>query len=922
MKKILFLLICFLVWSKNAFSQTTLSPGDISLLWFSSITGQTAPDEFGFITFVDLSPGTLIYFTDNGVSSAGVLDGGEQLMVYTVNSVISAGTVISFNGSLGVSGNGTFSGSAMTGLSSAGDQVVVFQDSDGPGGSAPQNNPSYIHILNSASRDKGNNCDFTDSNETNAPPSLTPVTFGDGQGTFLALGTGIGCDDENDQLYYNGGTSFPDAVSARASILDPDNWVGTGTVVTIPPPAYFNAKNSLISAGDLIANCVDAAPPTITCPNMQTRTVNVSCNYFVENFTSLATGVTDDCGPVTITQSPAAGSNLLDPGNTSVTLTATDASNNSTTCTFTLTLNDVTPPSLFCNNSTQFETLNANCEASLSNYTSFFSGGDNCDVNLTITQSPAPGTAISSNTSVTLTATDASGNSTTCTFTVELEDFIAPSITCPGTQTQTASADCTALILDYTGLATVSDNCDATPTVEQNFSPGTAITDGTTVTLTVFDASNNTNTCTFTVELEDNLAPIINCPPTQQLNLDAACQVALIDYTGFPFVFDACDGNPTVTQSPIAGTTVSSNTNVTLVATDVSGNSASCILTVDLKDFTGPSISCPGTQSINANASCQALLTDYSGLITASDNCDANLTITQIPNSGTTIVSNTTVTMEAIDDAGNSNSCSFTVEVNDRTAPSISCPGTQSVTANASCQATLSSYTGLAVVNDNCDANPIIIQRPGIGTTITDNTGVLLIVTDASGNSTSCTFTVEVNENTLPDITCPSNQMVAIDGACQGILSDYTSLATASDLCDANPVITQFPASGTSFSESAEVDLIVTDASGNSNSCTFTVQGVDNAPPTLTCPDTQTEFADASCQINLLDYTSIATVTDNCDGGPEVTQSPDEGTPFSSSTTVTLTATDFTGNSTSCTFTVQPGDNTPPSITCPRQLFP
>ena len=70
MKKTLLLSILFISSVKLSFSQTTLSPGDISLLWYSV----NPTDEFGFITFVDLSVGTIIYFTDQGASSAGALN--------------------------------------------------------------------------------------------------------------------------------------------------------------------------------------------------------------------------------------------------------------------------------------------------------------------------------------------------------------------------------------------------------------------------------------------------------------------------------------------------------------------------------------------------------------------------------------------------------------------------------------------------------------------------------------------------------------------------------------------------------------------------------------------------------------------------------------------------------------------------------
>src|SRR5206468_795281 len=103
---------------------------------------------------------------------------------------------------------------------------------------------------------------------------------------------------------------------------------------------------------------------------------------------------------------------------------------------------------------------------------------------------------------------------------------------------------------------------------------------------------------------------------------------------------------------------------------------------------------------------------------------------------------------------------------------------------------------------------------------------------------------------------------------------------------------------------------------GNTANCNFTVNKVDNTPPSITCPATQTLVLDASCAGTVPDYTSLATASDTCAGAVTVTQSPASGSPVSAvgSFTVTLTAHDASGNTADCTFTVNKVDNTPPSI--------
>jgi len=195
---------------------------------------------------------------------------------------------------------------------------------------------------------------------------------------------------------------------------------------------------------------------------------------------------------------------------------------------------------------------------------------------------------------------------------------------------------------------------------------------------------------------------------------------------------------------------------------------------------------------------------------------------------------------------------------------------------------------------------------------------VTLTVTDINGNETECTFTVTKVDNTPPTITCPATQTLVLGANCTATLSDYTSLATTADNCGVQSV-TQSPMAGTTVSGAGNtsVTLTVTDLNGNETECTFTVTKVDQTPPTITCPATQTLVLGANCTATLPNYTSLAASADNC-GVQSVMQSPIAGTSVSGTgnMAVTLTVTDVNGLTKSCTFTVTKTDNTPPVIVC------
>jgi hypothetical protein len=138
----------------------------------------------------------------------------------------------------------------------------------------------------------------------------------------------------------------------------------------------------------------------------------------------------------------------------------------SCTATQALTVNiESTPPTITCPGN---QTLNPNpttgCSATLPDYRSLAIVSDNCTVSgsIIVTQFPSPGTTISNHNTVqqvTLTATDAAGNSNSCNFNVTLIDNINPQISCVVNQTVPAGAGCTYVHSGTAWNAAGTDNC-------------------------------------------------------------------------------------------------------------------------------------------------------------------------------------------------------------------------------------------------------------------------------------------------------------------------------------------------------------------------------------------------------------------------------------------------------------------------------
>lgn len=305
---------------------------------------------------------------------------------------------------------------------------------------------------------------------------------------------------------------------------------------------------------------------------------------------------------------------------------------------------------------------------------------------------------------------------------------------------------------------------------------------------------------------------------------------------------------------------------------------------------------------------------------------------------------NTVVTARAT----TGDSCSFSVTVTAASnAPTISCPPNKEVDAHGDCQAQVDVGTATATGGQNvtifgtrsdgkplytCDANGQNCVRvnpdfPFAGgvTTITW-TATSHDAQGAEIGSSSCTQTITVDnasdDTTPPVITCPANITRSTDpGQCSATINVGT--ATATDHCDSSPEVVgtrsdNQPLSAPYPKGTTTITWTATDSSGNQSSCSQTITVNDTEPPAITCPaniSTSTEPGTCSAHV----ATGTATATDNC-GSTTVTGTRSDGRPLTDTypkgtTTITWTATDSSGNQSSCAQTVTVVDNQAPTIT-------
>ena len=560
-----------------------------------------------------------------------------------------------------------------------------------------------------------------------------------------------------------------------------DNCTAAGSLVTTQSPA---AGTTMTGVGTVVvtltvtdaagnqASCnfnvnkVDISLPNINCPTTQTLFLGAGCSAALPNYTGLAI-TSDNCGIASVTQSPVAGTVVNGVGTTAITLTTTDINGNVKTCTFNVNRVDNTPPSLTCP-ATQTLNVGAGCSVTIPNYVPMASATDNCTAGLTITQSPAAGTVVTGagTTTITMSASDASGNTGTCTFILNRVDTGLPNITCPATQSLPLDASCSATLPNYGLLATASDGCTGTVTVTQSPAIGTIVTGigSVSITLTATDASGNTATCTFVANKVDVTPPTVNCPPTSPiLTVNAGCSVVLPDYASVATGADNCSPSVTITQSPAPGTTVTglSATTVTLTATDATGNIGTCTFTVLKSDVTPPTITCPATVTASTDANSCTATGVALGTPTTGDNC----TVASITNDAPASfpLGSTTVTWTVTDGAGNTANCTQTVTIQDNVAPVISCPSNITLFASAGLCGAVATYFPTAT--DNCNLNTLS-TNPASGSTFPLGLSTVTVTaTDIAGNVSTCTFDVLVSMGTFNVLNTP-NINLAADAEC------------------------------------------------------------------------------------------------------------------------------------------------------------
>jgi hypothetical protein len=564
---------------------------------------------------------------------------------------------------------------------------------------------------------------------------------------------------------------------------------GTVTVVEIE----FSAQTSCVrtASGPTVASCSGVC--TLTCP--ANITVSNDPNQCGAVVTYPAPTTSGSCG--TVTASPASGS-FFPVGTTTVNVSSSTGGG---TCSFTVTVNDTQPPTITCPANITTGSTAGLCSAVV-NY-STPTASDNCPgVTLTRIAGPASGSSFPvGSTTITYRATDAAGNTAQCSFTVTVNDVQPPTITCPANIVRSNDANQCGAVVTFTVGAT--DNCAVqtlTQSTSQSITPGSVSCNAATLHTDnsywrAYQLSSpgpiSVSAVTFGIEVANASGTGTTQPVTVRVHTSAGAfpggtltQVATQTY-------NISDQSATLfTASLSSPPVVAGNSILVLEVFTPSGQSAghSFFIGSNASGQSAPSYISASDCGVTAPTNLASI--GFPNMhIVLNATITGNVPVVSSPASGSFFpIGTTTVNNTATDLAGNISTCSFTVTVNDTQLPTISCPSNiTATTAVGSCTASITSPD--PVIADNCVPTILTWTMTGATTgssaasginnigTRTFNIGVTTvtyIVSDAAGNTATCSYTVTVLDGQLPVISIqPVNRTL-----CAGETAVFSVTAT------------------------------------------------------------------------------------------------------------------------------------------------
>ncbi|MCG1795096.1 putative Ig domain-containing protein, partial [Staphylococcus epidermidis] len=296
------------------------------------------------------------------------------------------------------------------------------------------------------------------------------------------------------------------------------------------------------------------------------------------------------------------------------------------------------------------------------------------------------------------------------------------------------------------------------------------------ITVTTTDESGNSETTTFTIDVEDTTKPTVESVADQKQEVNTESEPIKIearDNSG-QAVTNKVDGLPDGVTFDETTNTISGTPNevgrydITVTTTDESGNATETTFTINVEDTTKPTVESIANQTQEVNTeitpitiesednSGQAVTNKVDGLPDGVTFDETTNTISGTPNE----VGRYDITVTTTDESGNATETTFTINVEDTTKPTVEDVADQTQEVNTE-------ITPITIESEDNSGRAVMNKVDGLpdGVTFDETTNtisgtpsevgsydVTVTTTDESGNVTETMFTIDVEDTTKPTV--------------------------------------------------------------------------------------------------------------------------------------------------------------------------
>ncbi len=539
-----------------------------------------------------------------------------------------------------------------------------------------------------------------------------------------------------------------------------------------------------ISTATRVVHVTDTTAPVITLNGGAAVTNECHTSY-----SDPSASASDDCDAGALV-STSGTVDLNTVGVYTRTYTATDASGNHSSTTRQITVSDTVAPVI---------TVTAGV-STVECHTSYTDAGataaDACDAAPSVGTTGSVDANTTGNYTITYTAQDASGNSSTATRVVTVVDGTAPVVTLNGAASVTL--ECHGSFSDPG--ASASDTCDASVTVSTSGVLDANTPGVYTLTYSSTDLASNTGTATRTVTVSDNAAPVVTLTGAASVTVECHSSYTEAGATAN----DACEGSVSVNTTGSVDANTVGNYTLTYGACDSGSHCAATTRIVHVIDTAAPLVTINGTSPMTVE--CHGSFSDPGA--TSADDCDAGPSVVTSGSVNANAVGFYTLTYSSTDAANNTGSATRVVHVTDTVAPVITVTGGDQT---VECHDTFTDAGATAA--DACEGD--VSTNIAVSGSVDANTvGVYTLtysVADGSGNPASATRIVTVNDTVPPVITVTGGTTVS---ACQFVAYNDAG-ATANDACTGSVSVSSSGSVDTSTAGAYTLTYSAQDTTGN-----------------------------------------------------------------------------------------------------------